>query len=103
MVSTIGQDNSQMIHGANYVKNIMAFFILLGFLWVVKNQKWREYTLIGSFVIGYLAVMAMSSFAQAERFHQPALPFLLIIAAFGVSKVTNKDKKYFRWYLVCLL
>ena len=102
MVSTFGQDNSQMIHGGNYVKNILAFFIFFALFWILKNRKWRDYTLIGSFVIGYLAVIAMSSFAQAERFHQPALPFLLIFAAFGVSKVTNDEKKYFTWYMVFL-
>jgi len=99
MVNTPGQQNSQLINGANYVKNILAFFVLLALIWVIKNQKWREYILIESFTIGYLAVIAFSSFAQAERFHQPALPFLLIFAAFGVSKLTNNAKKYFNWYM----
>jgi len=98
MVNTPGQQNSQMIHGGNYVKNIMAFFVFFALFWVIKNQKWRDYTLIGAFTIGYLAIIAMS-FAQAERFHQPALPFLLVFAAFGVSKITNSTKKYFTWYM----
>lgn len=102
IVSTPGQDNSQMINGGNYVKNILAFFVFFALFWVIKNGKWREYTLIGAFTIGYLAVIAMSSFAQAERFHQPAYPFLLIFAAFGISKMTNKDKKYFTWYISVL-
>ena len=102
MVSTEGQRNSQLFHGGNYVKNFMAFFILVALIWIVKNKKWRDYTLIGSFTIGYLGIIAMSAFAQAERFHQPALPFLLIMAAFGISKVTNKDKTYFNWYTVLL-
>jgi len=99
MVNTLGQQNSQLMHGGYFVKNILAFFVILAMIWIVINQKWREYTLIISFPIGYLVVIAFSSFAQAERFHQPALPFLLIFAAFGVSKVTNKTKKYFTWYL----
>lgn len=102
MVNTAGQKNSQLFHGGNYVKNFMAFFIILAIIWVIINKKWAEYTLIGSFTLGYLIIIALSSFAQAERFHQPALPFLLVIAAFGVSKVTNRDKKYFRWYLAAL-
>ena len=100
MVYTDGQENSQLLHGGYYVKNFMAFFVLLAFIWVIKNKKWRDYTLIGSFTIGYLGIMAMSSFAQSERFHLPALPFLMIMAAFGVNKVTNSDKKYFKWYMV---
>jgi len=102
MVSTEGQPTSQMWNGGYFVKNFMAFFILLAFVWVWKNKKWRDYTLIGSFIIGYLGIIAMSSFAQAERFHQPALPFLLIVSAFGISKLTNKDKKYFKWYMAFL-
>lgn len=102
MVSTEGQPTSQMWNGGYFVKNFMAFFVLLAFVWVLKNKKWRDYTLIGSFIIGYLGTLAKSSFAQAERFHQPALPFLLIVAAFGISKLTNKDKKYFKWYIAFL-
>ena len=102
MVSTEGQPTSQMWNGGYFVKNFMAFFVLLSFVWVLKNKKWRDYTLIGSFIIGYLGTLAKSSFAQAERFHQPALPFLLILAAFGISKLTNKDKKYFKWYMAFL-
>jgi hypothetical protein len=66
----------------------------------VKNNKWRDYILIGSLTIGYLIVIAMSAFAQSERFHQPAMPFLLMFAAFGISKITNKSKTYFIWYMV---
>jgi len=102
MVYTEGQENSQLLHGGYYVKNFMGFFVLLALVWVIKNKKWRDYTLIGSFVIGYLGIIAMSSFAQSERFHLPALPFLLIIAAFGLSKITNTEKKYFRWYMILL-
>ena len=96
------QENMKLIHGGNYVKNIMAFFVLFAFYWVIKNNKWRDYMLIGSFTIGYLVVIAMSSFAQSERFHQPAMPFLLMMAAFGLSQVTNKQKKYFKWYMMLL-
>jgi len=102
IVNTAGQENSQLIHGGNYVKNILAFFVMFALVWVIKNKKWGDYTLIGTFTIAYLIVIAMSAFAQSERFHQPALPFLLIFAAFGISKVTNKTKKYFTWYMVFL-
>jgi 4-amino-4-deoxy-L-arabinose transferase-like glycosyltransferase len=100
MVSTPGQENQQLINGGNYDKNILAFFVLFALLLAIRSGKWREYVLIGTFLIGYLVIMAMSSFAQSERFHQPAMPFLLIFAAYGVSEVTNKTKKYFTWYMV---
>ena len=56
--------------------------------------------LLGSFTIGYLIIIALSAFAQSERFHQPVVPFELLFAAFGISIMTNKDKKYFRWWMI---
>jgi len=100
IVETPLQQNQKLINGGNYVKNILAFFVIFALYWIIKEGKWREYITLGSFTIGYLLVIAMSSFAQSERFHQPALPFLMVFAAFGISKITNKEKKYFQWYTI---
>jgi len=100
IVETPLQQNQKIINGGNYVKNIMAFFTIFALFWVIKNKKWRDYILIGSFTIGYLIVISLSAFGQAERFHLPALPFELIMAAYGISLMTNKDKKYFKWWMI---
>lgn len=102
IVETPNQQNQKIINGGNYVKNIMAFFVMFALLWVVRNKQWRDYLLIGTFTIGYLIVVAFSAFGASERFHQPAIPFLMVLAAFGLSKVTNKEKKYFTWYMAFL-
>lgn len=102
MVETPGQENQRLIHGGNYVKNILAFFTMLALFLLIKEGKWKDHLLIGSFTIGYLAVIALSAFAQSERFHQPALPFVLIFAAYGISRSENKTKKYFTWWLAFL-
>lgn len=99
VIGTPHQENQQIINGGNYVKNVMAFFILIALIELIKSGKWRDYVLIGSFTIGYLIVVAFSAFAQAERFHQPAIPFELILAAYGVSIITKKTKKYYTWWL----
>lgn len=80
----------------------MAFFTIFALFWMVKNKKWRDYLLIGSFTIGYLIVISLSAFGQSERFHLPALPFELILAAFGISLITNKEKKYFRLWMILI-
>jgi len=102
MVNTPGQENQQLIHGGNFDKNILAFFVMFAMLIIIKTGKWRDYVLIGSFTISYLIVIALSSFAHSERFHQPAMPFLMIFAAYGISQVTNATKKYYMWYIAVL-
>ena len=103
MVDIVHQQNQQLLHGGYFVKNIMAFFVLFAFFYILKEKKWRDYLLIGTFTVGYLLVVALSAFAQSERFHLPALPFMLIIAAYGISNITNKEKKAFNIYLVLML
>lgn len=102
MVHVVGQENQQLIHGGNFVKDIMAFFLLIAFLAMLREKRWKEFTFLGVFMLGYLMVIAFSNFAQSERFHLPAMPIYLMFASFGVSQISNKNKKHFDWYLVAL-
>jgi Dolichyl-phosphate-mannose-protein mannosyltransferase len=102
VVGTSGQENQQLINGGNYVKNILAFFLLIAVVYVFKEHKWREYLLIGTFVVAYLAILAKSAFAQSERFHQPVVPFEIMMACYGLSVITKKQKKYFNWWIVLI-
>lgn len=103
MVDIVSQENQQLLHGGYVVKNVMAFFVLFAIFFIIKEKKWRDNILISSFTVGYLLVIAVSAFAQSERFHLPALPFLLIISAYGISNITNKEKKAFNLYLALML
>jgi hypothetical protein len=102
IIETPKQENQKIINGGNYVKNVMAFFVIFSLFTIIKQGKWREYLLLGTFTIGYALVLAMSAFAQSERFHQPTLPFELLFAAFGISLMTNKTKKYYNWWMIFL-
>ena len=94
------QQNIMLINGGNYVKNIMAFFVISAFFWIIKKKIWRDHTLIAAFTLFYLLVLVISGFAQSERFHQPVLPFLMIFGAYGISQATNKQKRYFIWWMI---
>lgn len=101
MVDT-GQENQMVLHGGNFVKNFMGVFVLIT-LYVVFFQKknWRDFALVGSFVVGYLGVISMSGFANAERFLLPGLPCLIIIWAYGISELTARSFKFVKyWYVV---
>ena len=100
LVYTDGQENQRMIHGGNYVKNITSAFTIFALFCLLMSRNWRKHVLILSVCCGYLVVIALSAFAHSERFHLPALPFSLILAAVGVSLLTNKQKKWFNYWLL---
>ena len=93
-----GQNVQQLLHGGNFVKNIMSFFVIFALGMLLLTGRWREHLLPLSFMLGYVVVLVMSSFAHSERFHQPIMMFEFMFAAYGISLVTTK-KKYRQWFL----
>ena len=104
MVDVDEQYAQQLIHGGAFAKNIMGIFVLLAFYYAFKGKKWRDFSLLGAFVIAYLAIISFSGFANSERFHFPALPVLIIMWAYGVSQLNAKSYQWVNaWYFVVLL
>lgn len=97
MANIEGQDVQQLLNGGNFVKNIISCFTIFAMIMLLMSGKWRDHLLPLSFVLGYLLVLTMSTFAQSERFHQPAMPFEFMFAAYGLSIALTK-KKYKRWF-----
>ena len=102
LVNTEGQENQRMIHGGNYVKNITSALTIFALFSLLIKGDWRRHVLIISIGCGYLIVIALSAFAHSERFHLPALPFALIIAAYGISILGNKQKKWYNYWLILI-
>ena len=102
LVETPGQEPQRMIHGGNYVKNITSAFTILALFTLLFSGNWRKHVLIISIGCGYLVVIALSAFAHSERFHLPALPFSLIFAAYGISILQNKHKKWFNYWIMLI-
>lgn len=98
-----GQDVQQLLNGGNFIKNIISAFTILAMVMLLISGTWREHLLPLSFMLGYLVVLTVSAFAQSERFHQPAMPFEFMFAAYGLSIVVTKPK-YKRWFTYwCIL
>ena len=93
-----GQDVQQLLNGGNFVKNIISFFTIFAMVMLLISGEWREHLLPLSLMLGYLVVLTMSTFAQSERFHQPAMPFELMFAAYGLS-IAITNRKYKRWFM----
>lgn len=92
-----GQNVQQLLNGGNFIKNVLSYFTIFAILMMVITGKWRDHLLPLSFVFGYLLVLTVSAFAQSERFHQPAMPFELMLASYGLSVALTK-KRYKRWF-----
>ena len=94
------QENQKMIHGGNCVKNILSFFTIASMFILLLSGDWRKYVLPLAILCGYLVVLVFSSFAQSERFHLPILPFTLMFAAYGISKMNEGwwIKKYYPYW-----
>ena len=100
MTDTPKQENQKMIHGGNFVKNIMSFFTIMSIIVLLFSGGWRMHVLLVATLCGYLVVLTFSNFAQSERFHQPILPLIMMFAAYGITLVRDNPwiKKNFPWW-----
>ena len=95
-----GQDNQKMIHGGNFVKNILSFFTISALVVLLISGDWRKYVLPLAVLCGYLVVLVFSNFAHSERFHLPILPLSLMFAGYGINKMKEVwwIKKYYPYW-----
>lgn len=104
MTETPGQENQKMIHGGNFVKNILSYFTIMALIVLLVTGNWRKHVLPIAVLCGYLFVLVFSNFAQSERFHQPILPLTLMFAALGISLIKENPwmKRYFNYWCVLM-
>ena len=88
-----------MLNGACFIKNVLSGLTILALFLLLIRGDWRHHVLPISVMCGYLVVLVFSNFAHSERFHYPVLALELMFAAYGVSQLTNKHK---RWYMIWL-
>lgn len=104
MVNVSQQYAQQTKHGGNYIRNFMGFFVLVAIYEAFRRKKWRDFTLIGSFVIAYLGVVSLSGFSNSERFLLPGMPCLILMWGYGVSVLRPKTFKLLTpWCFVVVL
>lgn len=94
MVDVDQQYGQQEKSGGNYIRNFMGYFALLGIYEAFRRKKWRDFSMIGSFVIAYLGIVSLSGFSNSERFLLPGLPGLIMIWSYGISSLREKT---YRW------
>jgi len=96
------QENLMMLSGVFYTRNVYAFFLIIALITLFKRRMLRKHVLIISFILLYLAVLSSSGYALAGRFHLPVIPFLLVLAGYGITQMNNKNIKYYVPYLIVI-
>ena len=97
MVNIGFQEDMRLIHGGNWVRNVMSGFVILAMFMLLLTGDWRKYTFLVAMLLGYLLVLIFSVFAHSLRFHIPVMPLEMIFAAYAL---TNMRKKQKFWYLL---
>lgn len=92
-------DHNKMIHGSTYATNFLAFFAMLAIVVAFRQKRWRDFSLIGAYELSYLAIIMFSFAANSERYHEPAVPLLILMAAYAMTHLRRKDLKIF--YIYC--
>ena len=92
-------DHNKMIHGSTYVKNFLAYFAMLSIIIAFRQKKWRDFSLVSAYELSYLAIIMFSFAVNSERFHEPAIPLLILMAAYAMTHLRRKDLKLF--YVYC--
>ena len=93
MVDVDEQYSQQTKSGGNFIRNFMGIFVFLAVYEAIRRKQWRNYVLIGAFVVTYLGVVSISGFSNSERFLLPGLPCLIMMWAYGVSTLRKSTYK----------
>lgn len=99
----VANANQKMMNGTYFVKNYLAFFALWCLVAAVRQKRCRDLSLIGTFTLLYVLMIAFSFAFNSERYHQPALPGLLIMAAYGMTRFKRRDFAFYYSYDLLLL
>ena len=95
--------HNKRLNGSFYVKNFMAYFAMLAIVVAFRQKKWRDFSLIGAYELAYLGIVMSSFTANSERYHEPAIPLLLVMAAYAMTHLRRKDLVSFYVYCGVLL
>lgn len=97
----VANDNQKLMNGSMFVKNLLAYFAMLAIVIAFKGKKWRNFSLIGTFELVYLFMIVFSFAANSERYHEPAIPLILLMASYSMTHL--KRRYLIGYYVYCVL
>lgn len=93
----VANSNQKLMNGSYFVKNYLAFFAMWCIVAAIRQKQWKRFGLIGGYTLMYILIIAFSFAVTSERYHFPAMPGILIMAAYAMTRFRRKD---FPWYYV---
>lgn len=99
----IANDNQKLMNGTYFIKNYLAFFAMWSLVIAIRKKSLKQFSLIGTFTLAYILMIALSFAANSERYHLPAIPGFIILAAYTMTHWDKKDRRYFYIYNALLL
>lgn len=99
----VANENQKMMTGTYFVKNYLAFFAMWCVVAAIRQKRCRDFSLIGSYTIFYVLIIAFSFAFNSDRYHLVAMPGLIIMAAYGMTYFRKKDFVFYYGYLFVLL
>lgn len=93
------QEMQMMVNGGNFIKNVLSFFVIFSMFYFLFSRLWKNHLFPILFLVGYLIALVFSQFAQSGRFHMPIIPLEMMFAAYGVSLMNKKRRKWFSYAL----
>lgn len=97
----VSTDSQKLMNGSMYVKNLLAYFAMLAIVIAFRDKKWRNFSLIGAYELAYLFMIMFSFAANSERYHEPAIPCILLMAAYSMTRLKRRELK--GYYVYCVL
>ena len=101
------QEALMEVAGGNLIKNMFSFLVILCMFQFLFSGDWRKHVFLIAYLIGYLIILAFSSYAQSGRFHMPVIPFEMMFAAYFIKLMQQNVRltphvggktTYKRWY-----
>lgn len=99
----VSNDNQKLMNGSMFVKNLLAYFAMLAIVIAFRDKKWRNFSLIGAYELAYLFMIMFSFAANSERYHEPAIPFILLMSAYSMTRLKRKELRCYYVYCVLLV
>ena len=83
---------------------MLGFFVFLAIVESFRRKEWRQFVIIGAFIVAYLGVVSFSGFSNSERFLLPGLPLLILLWTYGITTLRKQTYRLFMpWCIVVVL